>query len=586
VFDYVIAGGGSAGCVVAARLAEDPGTRVLLLEAGPDASAVEEVRVPAAYSRLFRSQYDWNYVTPPQERAGARPVYWPRGKALGGSSAIGAMIYLRGHRDDYDGWRSTYGGAGWGYHDLFPYFRRAEDNARGASQYHGAGGPLPVQDLRHKSEHARLFIEAAVRRGAVANDDFNGAQQEGVGFYQVTQRDGARCTVADAYLASRPANLTVVTGALVTGLILEGGRAAGVTYRRQGRDETARAEAEVILAAGAIGTPHLLMLSGIGPADHLREHGIYVIADMPAVGANLIDHPAVPVLWSTPSVKGLWESTRNRDFARWRMTHKGPLTSNVAEAGGFARSDPRLSAPDLQWHVLPVAFREQGLADPARRAMTVLVTLVDVASRGRVKLASRDPRHRPVVDPDYLSDVRDLNALAVGVRMARDYGTAAPLSKICAEELTPGDGTHTDHEVRDFIRRTVVTAYQPAGTCALGGDVARSASGYDSVVDPQLRVRGISGLRVVDASVMPTLPRGDIGAAVVAIAERAADLIAGRAPLVPVDPELVTAPAPAVYAGSGRSGSGHSGSGPRSAPAHDHASVWSEGCGLGACRFA
>src|SRR6185437_14760447 len=420
-------------------------------------------------------------------------------------------------------------GAGWGYHDLFPYFRRSEDNALGASQYHGAGGPLPLQDLRHKSEHARLFIEAAVRRGAVANDDFNGAQQEGVGFYQVTQRDGARCTVADAYLASRPANLTVVTDALVTGLILEGGRAAGVTYRRQGRDETARAEAEVILAAGAIGTPHLLMLSGIGPADHLREHGIYVIADMPAVGANLIDHPAVPVLWSTPSVKGLWESTRNRDFARWRMTHKGPLASNVAEAGGFARSDPRLSAPDLQWHVLPVAYREQGLADPARRAMTVLVTLVDTASRGRVKLASRDPRHRPLIDPDYLSDVRDLNALAVGVRMARDYGTAAPLSKICAEELTPGDGTHTDHEVRDFIRRTVVTAYQPAGTCALGGDVARSASGYDSVVDPQLRVRGISGLRVVDASVMPTLPRGDIGAAVVAIAERAADLSAGLA---------------------------------------------------------
>ena len=542
MFDYVIVGGGSAGCVVAARLAEDPGARVLLLEAGPDASAVDEVHIPAAYSRLFRSQYDWNYVTLPQERADGRTVYWPRGKALGGSSAINAMIYIRGNPDDYDLWRSSYGCAGWGYRDLVPYFRRAEDNERGESVYHGKGGPLAVADLRHKSEHARLFVEAAVRRGAAANDDFNGAEQEGVGFYQVTQRDGARCSAADAYLASRPKNLTVVTDALVTGLILEGGRAAGVTYRRAGRGETARAEAEVILAAGAIGTPQLLMLSGIGPADHLRDRGIYVIADVPAVGANLIDHPCVPVIWSTPGVKGLWESSGNGGFARWRLTRKGPLTSNIAEAGGFARSDSRLAAPDLQWHVLPVAFREQGLTDPARRAMTVLVTLVDVASRGRVALASRDPRHRPLIDPGYLSDERDLSALVAGVRMARDYGAAAPLSKIIAGELAPGDRVHTDHELRDFIRSTVVTTYHPAGTCAMGGDVGISASGFDSVVDPQLRVRGMKGLRIVDASVMPTLPRGNTNAPVIAIAERAADLIAGRAPLAPQDPKTTQAP--------------------------------------------
>ena len=545
MFDYVIVGGGSAGCVVAARLAEDPGVRVLLLEAGPDGSGVDEVRVPAAFSRLFRSQYDWNYVTLPQERADGRPVYWPRGKVLGGSSAINAMVYIRGNPDDYDLWRSSYGCAGWGYKDLVPYFRRAEDNERGESSYHGTGGPLSVQDLRHKSEHAKLFVEAAVQRGAAANDDFNGPQQEGVGFYQVTQRDGVRCSAADAYLAKKPQNLTVITNALATGLVIEGGRAAGVTYLREGREETARAEAEVILAAGAVGTPQLLMLSGIGPADHLREHGIYVIADMPAVGANLIDHPCVPVIWSTPSVKGLWESTRNRDFARWRLTHKGPLTSNLAEAGGFARSDPRLVAPDLQWHVLPVAFREQGLTDAASRAMTVLVTLVDVASRGRLMLASRDPRHRPLIDPGYLCDVRDLNALTAGVRMARDYGSAEPLSKIIAAELAPGDGIHTDHELRDFIRRSVVTIYHPAGTCAMGGDVGKSASGYDSVVDPQLRVRGIKGLRIVDASVMPTLPRGNTNAPVIAIAERAADLIAGRAPLVPQDPAAALAPAPA-----------------------------------------
>jgi choline dehydrogenase len=542
VFDYVIVGGGSAGCVLAARLAEDPAARVLLLEAGPDARTVDEVQVPAAFSRLFRSQYDWNYVTIPQERADGRPVYWPRGKALGGSSAMNAMIYIRGNRADYDGWRDDYGCTGWGFRELFPYFLRAEDNSRPDSPYHGKGGPLSVQDLRHKSEHTGLFIQAAIRRGAVANEDFNGPEQDGVGYYQVTQRDGRRCSAADGYLAVTPQNLTIITGALVTGVLIEGGRAAGVTYRRNGQEETARAEAEVILAAGAIGSPQLLMLSGIGPADQLREQGIYVIADMPAVGANLIDHPSVPVVWSTPSVKGLWESSGNAGFARWRLTHKGPLTSNLAEAGGFTRSDPRLTAPDLQWHVLPVGFREQGLADPARRAMTVLVTLADVASRGRLSLASSDPRHRPLIDPGYLSDVRDLSALAIGVRMARDYGTAAPLSKICAEELAPGDGAHTDHELRDYIRASIVTTYHPAGTCAMGGNVGRSASGYDSVVDPLLKVRGVDGLRVVDASVMPTLPRGNTNAPTIAIAERAADLIAGRAPLAPQEPQAIAAP--------------------------------------------
>ena len=552
MFDYVIVGGGSAGCVIAARLAEDPGARVLLIEAGPDASAVDEVQVPAAFSRLFRSQYDWNYVTVPQERADARPVYWPRGRVLGGSSAMNAMIYIRGNRADYDAWRDEYGCAGWGFRELFPYFLRAEDNSRPESPYHGKGGPLSVQDLRHKSEHTGHFIQAAIRRGAVANEDFNGAQQDGVGYYQVTQAGGRRCSAADGYLAVRPKNLTVLTDALVTGVLIEGGRAAGVTYRHNGQEQTARAEAEVILAAGAIGSPQLLMLSGIGPADHLREHGIYVIADVPAVGANLIDHPSVPVVWSTPSLKGPWESSGNAGFARWRLTHKGPLTSNIAEAGGFARSDPRLSAPDLQWHVLPVGFREQGLTDPARRAMTVLVTLADVASRGRLTLNSSDPRHRPLIDPGYLSDVGDLSALAIGVRMARDYGTAAPLSKICAEELSPGNSAHTDHELRDYIRANIVSTYHPAGTCAMGGDVGRSASGYNSVVDPLLRVRGVDHLRVVDASVMPTLPRGNTNAPVIAIAERAADLIAGRAPLAPQEPEPVAALLPLPVSGHPR----------------------------------
>jgi choline dehydrogenase len=545
VFDYVIVGAGSAGCVLAARLAEDPGCRVLLIEAGPDAGQLADIRVPAAAGRLLRTRYDWNYRTLPQERAGARALYWPYGRLLGGSSAIGAMTYVRGSRLDFDGWRDEYGCTGWGYSDLLPYFLRAEDNARGAGPYHGSGGPLPVQDLRYRSVPAARFIEAAARRGAAVNDDFNAAQQDGVGFYQVTQSGGRRVTAAGAYLASRPRNLTVLTGALVTGLVIEGGRAAGVTYRRDGSLHTARAEAEVILSAGTVATPQLLMLSGIGPADELRGHGIYVIADVPAVGANLADAPVVPLVWSTPGISGPWEASGQRALARWRLTGRGPLTSNLAEAGGFARSDPRLPAPDLQWHVLPAAYLGQGLTDPARRAMTVLVGLVGVASRGRVRLASSDPRHRPLIDPGYLSDVRDLNALAVGVRMARDVGTAAPLARTCGAELIPGDGVSTDHEVRDFIRRSVVTGHLSAGTCAMGGAVAKSASGWDSVTDPQLRVRGVTALRVVDASVLPAAPRGGLVAPVIAVAERAADLIAGRAPLVPLDPELTAAAATA-----------------------------------------
>jgi choline dehydrogenase len=544
VYDYVIVGGGSAGCVLASRLSEDPGTRVLLLEAGPEAEA-DEIAIPAALSRLFRTKYDWNYTTVPQERAADRQLYWPRGRVMGGSSAINAMIYIRGSRVDYDTWRDEFGCTGWGFRDLLPYFRRAEANSRGASRWHGGDGPLSVVDLSHKSRHATAFVEAAKRRGAAGISDFNGPLQEGVGFYQVTQSGGRRCSAADAYLPpavrSSRANLTVRTGTLVTGVLIESGRARGVTVSSQGAQETIRAEAEVIVSAGAIGSPQLLMVSGIGPADELRGHGIFVIADNPAVGANLADHPVTPVIWSTPRLRGPWEVSGNAGVVRWKLTRKGPLTSNIAEAGGFARSDPRLPAPDLQWHVLPVAFLDQGLADPARRAMTVLVTLVDVASRGRIRLASRDPRHRPLIDPGYLSDSADLSALTTGVRMARDFASAAPLSGIVAGELAPGDAVRTDQEVRDYIRASVSTLYHPTGTCSMGGDSPLHAARHPSVVDPQLQVRGVTGLRVVDASVFPAVPRGNTNAPTIALAERAADLIMGRAPLAPDPADAVTA---------------------------------------------
>jgi choline dehydrogenase len=543
VYDYVIVGGGSAGCVLAARLSENPDVRVLLLEAGPEADA-DEIAIPAAMSRLLQSKYDWNYTTVPQERAGDRTIYWPRGRVLGGSSSMDAMIYTRGSRFDYDSWRDDFGCTGWGYRDLLPYFRRAEANQRGASRWHGTDGPLPVRDSGAKSAHGKAFVEAAKRRGAPDNDDFNGPVQEGVGYYQVTARDGRRCSVADAYISravrAERKNLTVKTGVLVTSVLIEGGRAVGVTVRYRDTEETVRAEAEVILAAGTIGSPQLLMLSGIGPADELREHGIFVIADNHAVGANLADHPMVPVIWATPGLRGPWERYGNAGVARWKLTHKGPLTSNIAEAGGFARSDPRLQAPDLQWYVLSAAFLNQGLTDPARRAMTVAVTLIDVASRGRLRLASKDPRHRPLIDPAYLSDVSDLSALTTGVRLVRDYATAAPLSAITAGEIAPGDSVRTDQEVRDYIRANVSTLYHPTSSCAMGGDSALHAARQPSVVDPMLRVRGVTGLRVVDASVFPRLTRGDTGAATVAVAERAADLIVGRAPLAADPVDVVT----------------------------------------------
>ena len=516
--DYVIVGAGSAGCVLAARLTEDPDVSVLLVEAGPP-DTLENIHVPLAVPGLARTMVDWDMWTGHEPALDGRRVYLPRGKTLGGSSSTNAMVYIRGNPADYDGW----GCEGWRWADLLPYFRRAEDNERGESEWHGAGGPLAVSEPRHRNPMMDGLVAAMEQAGFPRNDDFNGPSQDGTGYYQVTQRDGRRCSASVAYLhpsLARP-NLTVETGVHVERVTFDGLRATGVEGVRLGERLEFHAEREVILCGGTYNSPQLLMLSGIGPAENLVSRLVPPLVDQPAVGQNLQDHVQAWLIWRSREPVSLADALSpekaEANFGEFLQAGTGPLTSNIAEAGGFARSDASLDAPDLQIHGIPGMLREDPPRGFADHGISIGVCLLTPESRGEVYLAGSEPTAKPWIFHRYFHAAADMDRMAAGVEIVMDIARQSALEPFCSEpdQVPAGDA-------RAFLRRHAQTLYHPVGTCAMG-------AGDDAVVDLDLRVRGVEGLRVVDASVMPTVPRGNTNAPVIALAERAADVIRGRA---------------------------------------------------------
>ena len=520
MFDFIVVGAGSAGCVLAARLSEDPAVRVLLLEAG-GRDWRPRIHIPAAFFQLFKTSVDWQYHTEQEPQLGGRKLYWPRGKVLGGCSAINAMIYIRGHPSDYDRWAAA-GAEGWDWAGVLPYFKKSEHHERGADAWHGAGGPLHVADPLCPNELSKVFIRACGEIGVPANDDFNGPTQEGAGLYQLTQKGGRRWSAAAAYLhpARRRRNLTVMTGAHAARILFQGDRAIGVESIHKGK--TTRSNAgEVILCGGAVESPHLLLLSGVGPREQLEAFGVPVVADLPGVGRNLQDHPFAGVVFHCTHPVTLDRAETTGNFLRFLLFGKGPLTSNLGEAGAFVRVDPAALAPDLQLYFAPAYFIDHGATRPAGCGFSLGACLLRPESRGEIVLRSADQLAPPAIRPNYLDSAADLRLLVEGVRLVRRIAHAAAFDPYRGEELLPGPKVETDAELADHVRRRVETLYHPVGTCKMGVDAG-------SVVDPRLRVHGVRGLRVVDASVMPALPGGNTHAPVVMIAEKAADLIRGE----------------------------------------------------------
>ena len=524
IWDYIIVGAGSAGCVLANRLSASGRHRVLLLEAGPD-SRHPWLRIPLGYGKLFSDQrFNWCYQTEPQPACHDRKVIAPRGRVIGGSSAINGLLYIRGQTEDFEQWRQL-GNRGWGAADVLPYFRKSEDNERGADAWHGAGGPLGVSDLRDQHPLSTAFIDAAEQAGHRRNADFNGATQEGAGTYQTTTRHGVRASTAAAFLdpVRKRANLGIVANALATRICFDGRRASGIAYKIGEQTHLATARGEVILAAGAFNSPQLLQLSGLGPAALLQAHGIHVVADLPGVGADLNDHYFTRLILRCKAPLSLNDAVRqwHRGAAavlRYAFFRRGYFAIPALSAGCFLRALPSAVTPDVQASLALYSVQNIGEQLHQFSGVTAVCTLLRPQSRGHVRIRSADPREAPAIHPNYLDAQQDCDTMVAGVRALRRIVQSPAMAQHIAEEFEPGPSCHSDDELLDYIRRRGSTVYHPVSTCRMGVDAR-------AVVDTRLRVRGFAGLRVIDASIMPTLVSGNTNAATIMIAEKGADML-------------------------------------------------------------
>jgi len=522
--DFVVVGAGSAGAVAAARLSEDRATEVALIEAGGRDRNIW-IHIPLGYGKTITDpSVNWCYETEPEPHLGGRRVFWPRGKVLGGSSSINGLVYIRGQAEDFDHWRQL-GNAGWSYAEVLPYFKRSEDQERGADVLHGTGGPLAVSDLRDHHPLCEAFVESALAAGFPRNSDFNGATQEGVGYYQLTTRNGRRCSTAVGYLrpAAKRRNLRIMTEALAERIRFEGRRAVGVEVDRGGSKVFVRARREVILSGGAINSPQLLMLSGVGPASHLAELGIPVVADLPGVGQSLQDHYQCRIVHRCRlpvTVNDIMHSTPKKTKAglQYLLLRRGPLTIAAGQVGLFARTRPELATPDVQYHF--IMFSSDRPAEGLHRfsGFSTNVCQLRPESRGEIRLRSPDPRQPPAIHPNYLATELDRRTMVAGIKLGRQIAGGAAMQPFVESEYLPGAGTVTDGEILAYVKQYGGTIFHPTSTCRMGPDLL-------AVVDCQLRVHGLEGLRVADASIMPTVVSGNTNAASIMIGERVADFV-------------------------------------------------------------